>query len=486
MNKLTIIKAPTGLGKSRAYINEALKEDKCSKVVVLPTNDLKDQVYNDAVNKYGSDRFMKTPRTPKFKVEEIRNRVEELYTMGLHSAVKWYLYKKKEELEKKEKLADEEETDLKEIDNYLEQNKKANKFDGNVITTHDRLFYFSKEFFKGHKIIVDEDILKKVLKITKISMADLLTFSCKDITLLSAVNNRIMQIKEAEYEKTEQLAYNNITEINVAKEVKDKVYDFDIMAFFNAKCFWKYNPKKEVMEKDKELRSQGKNVNNLLPNAKDEIYFLEVKELPKYDIVLFSATANENLYTSLFWGYDIEVLDVGDVKYLGKIQQYPESSCSRYDLKIHKDKFDNIRKKYPEIDDEQIITFKIFNTTQDSMNFGNTEGKNSLEGKDILIVGTPHYNEAVYKLYAYVLDNYANNYSNEQIRYQEIEYNNCKFWFNTYSNAFLRSIQIWLINTELEQAVGRARLLRNDCTVHLYSNFPVKQANFAYDDKVEG
>ena len=26
------------------------------------------------------------------------------------------------------------------------------------------------------------------------------------------------------------------------------------MAFFNAKAFWKYNPKKEVMENDKELK----------------------------------------------------------------------------------------------------------------------------------------------------------------------------------------------------------------------------------------
>ena len=26
-------------------------------------------------------------------------------------------------------------------------------------------------------------------------------------------------------------------------------YDFDIMCVFNSKAFWKYNPKKEVMEK---------------------------------------------------------------------------------------------------------------------------------------------------------------------------------------------------------------------------------------------
>ena len=61
------------------------------------------------------------------------------------------------------------------------------------------------------------------------------------------------------------------------------------MSVFNAKCFWKYNPNKEVMENDKELRVKGEK--NPIPNAEDEIYLLEIKELPDYDIVLFSATA---------------------------------------------------------------------------------------------------------------------------------------------------------------------------------------------------
>ena len=33
-----------------------------------------------------------------------------------------------------------------------------------------------------------------------------------------------------------------------------------------------------------------------------------------------------------------------------------------------------------------------------------------------------------------------------------------------------------MIESELEQAVGRARLLRKECTVNLFSNFPLRQA----------
>ena len=39
-------------------------------------------------------------------------------------------------------------------------------------------------------------------------------------------------------------------------------------------------------------------------------------------------------------------------------------------------------------------------------------------------------------------------------------------------------IQIWLLSSQLEQAVGRARLLRNDCKVEVYSGFPVEQAEY--------
>lgn len=482
-NKLTIIKAPPGLGKSRAYIEYALSEEKCSKVVVVPTNNLKDQIYEDAVKKYGTYNFMKTPALPTFKVAEIQEKVENYYKMGLHSAVKKYLYKKKKEIEEKEKITSKEKVDLDNINYYLEQNKLINKFEGNVITTHDRLYYFSKKFLDTHKIIIDEDIIKSTLKITKISMKDLLSFNCKDYELYSKFQNRIMQITDADYEKTTQLIENVVTESKIIKEIEDDVYDFDLMCVFNAKALWKYNPKKEVMENFKNVKDNAKET--VLPNSSDEIYFLEVKPFPNYDIVLFSATVEEKFYKMLFWNFDVNVLDVGNVRLLGEIKQFPSTSCSRYDLKIHEDKFKSIRKKYPKIKNKEVISFKQFNSTEEALNFGNTEGKNHLEGKDLLIIGTPHYNEAVYKLYAYAIDKYANDYSNEQMRYQEIEYNNCKFWFNTYDNKLLRDIQLWLINTELEQAVGRARLLRNDCTVYLYSNLPIKQAEFLYEDKKE-
>ena len=45
----------------------------------------------------------------------------------------------------------------------------------------------------------------------------------------------------------------------------------------------------------------------------------------------------------------------------------------------------------------------------------------------------------------------------------------------------MKNLHIYHIQSELEQAIGRARLLSNDNTVYVYSRFPAKQANFIYD-----
>ena len=46
--------------------------------------------------------------------------------------------------------------------------------------------------------------------------------------------------------------------------------------------------------------------------------------------------------------------------------------------------------------------------------------------------------------------------------------------FNCYDNSELRDIQLGLIESDLIQAVGRARTLRTEAIVELYSNFPLR------------
>ena len=52
----------------------------------------------------------------------------------------------------------------------------------------------------------------------------------------------------------------------------------------------------------------------------------------------------------------------------------------------------------------------------------------------------------------------------------------------TYKGEELRELQFYFIHKELEQCIGRARLLRNDCKVLVLSNFPCEQAKLIQED----
>ena len=51
-----------------------------------------------------------------------------------------------------------------------------------------------------------------------------------------------------------------------------------------------------------------------------------------------------------------------------------------------------------------------------------------------------------------------------------------RYWLQFYESFALQKKQLWIIKSELIQAVGRARILREDCTVVLYASIPLPQA----------
>lgn len=97
-------------------------------------------------------------------------------------------------------------------------------------------------------------------------------------------------------------------------------------------------------------------------------------------------------------------------------------------------------------------------------------------------MGTPHANSIVYLLYAHalgfsvpIIDQQNNNFD-----LMPIVRNGFEFYFNTFSDSqILREIQFYLIESELIQAVGRARPLRFPCKVQLFSNFPIPGCRLA-------
>ena len=156
---------------------------------------------------------------------------------------------------------------------------------------------------------------------------------------------------------------------------------------------------------------------------------------------------------------------------MGELKQYYEKSMSRSCLSNNKGMVEKLMKRFGMCSNKTITFMK---EGIGPLHFGNTEGSNMLEGQDILVVGTPYHAEFLYKLAAISMGIEFD--EDEKMTSQAIVYNGYRFRFTTFQNKDLRKIHLWMIESELEQAVGRARLLRNACTVHLFSNFPLRQA----------
>ena len=110
------------------------------------------------------------------------------------------------------------------------------------------------------------------------------------------------------------------------------------------------------------------------------------------------------------------------------------------------------------------------------MYYGNAIGCDHLKNENIDVVGTPYKIDFLYKLLPFALDIDID--ADAKMKSCKVIHNGYKFHFTTFGeeHEVLRKFHFWMIESDLEQAVGRARLLRCDCTVNLFSNFPIRQS----------
>ena len=69
---------------------------------------------------------------------------------------------------------------------------------------------------------------------------------------------------------------------------------------------------------------------------------------------------------------------------------------------------------------------------------------------------------------------------------RRVEYKGKRFLITSFKESTLREVQLYSIESELEQCVGRARLLRQDCSVIVFSCFPCGQAEIHIKDYLRG
>lgn len=195
-------------------------------------------------------------------------------------------------------------------------------------------------------------------------------------------------------------------------------------------------------------------------------------------MTLTSATVDKFFYDILFPGITIQEIPLIESK-------KPIIQHSRYMYSQSQMKKNN--HLLPDVGHSKVITYKQFKgsfpkSSETSMHFGYVEGMNGLEAQDLTVIGTPVPPPHVTYLMAKILGfSFILSGTVKKIRWVTLD--GQTFQMKTFVDEGLAQIEIRLARMKLEQAVGRARAIRNDCQVTVYSKIPCRQTDIFIDDK---
>lgn len=427
-NKIYLIKATVGLGKTGKITN--LNQY----TLAFPTHDLITEVSNRMTVDY-----VTTPPIPTFFDKQHNDKIGYLYKSGLNKEVYSIIRSIATDTSRDYNNAKDRTLAMQ----YLENNTKATKSSETVLTTHIRAMMNE---YQHDTIIFDEDPLDSLIEIKRLDTKDLHIINNGQFSqeatreALTYINS----IKPGEMTETPRYAvdYEQLLPAILWSDVSSNV-----IRFFDSTYFTKDERYDHV------------------------VHYITKRELPSdKKIIILSATAPIPIYKKLF-GDRLEVIDIGNVINQGNVEQHTNRSFSRSSLtKVDLDEIKEL------VGNKPVITFQSFSDKINSDNleihYGNCEGFDSLKGQDIVVLGTPHLNNIFYFLYAKVLGIKLDD-EGYLMRHQKIEWNGFRFMFMSFNDEQLRTIQLSLIESELQQAVGRARTIRTDAKVMVYSNLPL-------------
>ena len=443
-NTFSVIKTQTGIGKTLAALN-FLRASPRRVIIAFPTLDLMHEIFERAVS-MGIEAMCTSSIYDIYGLlsRSEREEIERYYTYGA-AMIPIRL------LEKYSKSN-------AHIANHLKQNKLIQNFTGHIFTTHAKLLTMGSIISSDDIVIIDEDITRQMIQINSISEKDLISMMnfaerTGKYSISSKFNDLIRKANgNTSISHSPSLILEHEEQNSLIEDIKRSSLTFNscIIGAISAQNFY--------------YDSYSSN------------FFFSLRKYLPYSgtYIMLSATANKEICSKLYGNMSFYFHECANVKYKGKINLYADKTYSRTCLKNEPELVDKIVEKHP---GNCFISFmnemhKIPVPDDNKLYFGKALGTNSFSGKDITIIGTPHVPEYVYKLYAAEL----NHETNSSLAVRKTKYSNFKFELMTFDEPFLKEIQAYIISAELEQAVGRARLISNDCTVSVYSSFPVEQA----------
>jgi hypothetical protein len=430
IGKIYLFSLPTAIGKTE--ILTSLENT----IIASPTNDLKNEIASRMKTQH-----VVTPDQIIFENDSLNVSMMYYYSVGLPQKALELLYK----VVSSPLMYSP--NDLQAAADYITKNESCKTADENIITTHRRALFGD---YAHDTLVFDEDPLQCLLEIKNVRISDFIKLKTDNSKLQNAISTIIETLISSEFQQVLEnpsftIDIEELIEIAIVEDLNSNIFDFIGSAYF--------------------LRDS---------RDADLIHYVVKRSLPETKkTIIMSATAPVEIYRKMF-GDRLVVISLGDVEQKGKIIQYTKRSCSRNGLEYY---FKKIR---DEVGVLPLITFKGFKpkfpSAVEEMHFGNCSGYDTLKGKDIAVVGTPHRNNLEYYLTGKALG-IDFEISEKVMTMNEISFNGFEFNFNCFINPELRLIQLALIQSDLIQAVGRARTLRTNAIVKVYSNFPLRDAD---------
>lgn len=462
-NSVDVLKYVVGAGKTRMY--ETIG---AGYIIAAPTNELKDEIYNRMIAAGNTD-ILKTSSLEGLS-EETLAKYNAFTSAGMFKEATWFLYS----LDGKE---------LEIVKEHYKNLKACFNTNKTVVTTH-AMYLNVGDKFKHHTVIIDEDITKELVKVG--------SFTTEDIARLELASGKNRSIEKWFYQLRQDI--NNASTISLFKrdtlksigddralsDIVKEHYDYvntNILSFILQNDVW-YTISEDWTKKGG-VRTITYGYRRDLP-IYDTIDSNGKLIIQRRKTIILSATISEykcrKLWNDRLNFHNCPLVDHGKLSNGNhKLIQISDKAFSRTQGMKTQSNIDMIN-AYAEIHNATIITFAskkpLFPRADTKCHYGNTSGYDHLKGHNVIALGTWNLPSDVYLVTAAVLGVTIppNEYQQQNL---EVEVNQHLQTLYTYENLDLREIQFSYMETEMAQALGRARALREECTTLLVSNYPM-------------
>lgn len=489
---ITLVEASTGIGKTEILVNLMGNNPDRDLVISVPSHDHIKDLKHRFFDKFGSEAqvLIQCELDVSQKLKSIYSYLHSigageaaykiltsLARYGTRAILREYIdgsdyfFNKEGECVVKEEFAIEgleeaiaelTEDDYLAIKKYVDNSRAVTNRNQKSprIVTH-QFYRYKAAAFAGMPVVCDEDPYATFYSISKMPVGlptTLASSKLKSKDLFAELADRVKDLKD--YESIE------------ISDITSRIDTMELVRFFHSRT--DYNNSYAVLGNASKLVKIGDRLG---------VICTEEDIPPGTNLIITSATCRASFYQAKFPNM-VKSINIDAIALLGNLIQIVEHKVGKLAISNNKNNIVETLVKLTE--DSTVITYKnakdLFDNSDDICHFGHDTGLDHLKGRFLSIIGTPQISRQDFLL-AFVAAGNSLKGRNIDMKNQVCYYNAAKFRFYAFIDKALQQFQFELINERLAQAIGRARLVRFDCTVLLVSNFPLLQSQIVTSDE---